>query len=280
MRSITNTITAATTSITTTTSLPTSSCSILYMYGSKHKGLVGNNTSLRYILNLDENIALLLVLMEERCLRGTGYSSIWAQPAINLVWSQSISITEKNLSRSQWWPCMVLAAYSGSSSSSSSSSKDSNGTTTTTAITIDAVGSVSSSAVNSSTTDNSSNNNNNINNNSISNSSHQYPLVKYYLPDEVMAVNMKRMPTDIIKELMKLRPKIGGKSCKSKVRYRIMLLLYRLNMLSLYQQHYNHHQHHHFHNPIIIIIFPSLSPIPPLSTSIITTIIIITSLLP
>ena len=222
MRSITNTTTAATTTTITTTSPPTSSCSILYMYGSKHKGLVGNNTSLRYILNLDENIALLLVLIEERCLRGTGYSSIWAQPAINLVWSQSISITEKNLSRSQWWPCMVLAAYSGSSSSSSSSSsrKDSNGTTT---ITIDAAGSVSSSAVNTSTSDSSSNNNYNLNNNSISTSGHQYPLVKYYLPDEVMAVNMKRMPTEIIKQLMKLRPKIGGKSCKSKIGYRIML---------------------------------------------------------
>jgi hypothetical protein len=179
------------------------------MYGSKHKGLVGNNTSLRYILNLDKNIALLLVLIEERCLRGTGYSSIWAQPAINLVWSQSISITEKNLSRSQWWPCMVLAAYSGSSSSSSSSKES-----TTTTTTIDAGGSSSTSAVNTSTTGGCNNNNNNNNiNNSISNSGHQYPLVKYHLPDEVMAVNMNRMPTDIVKQLMKLRPKIGGKSC-------------------------------------------------------------------
>ena len=189
---INSTSTSSTTATTTTAINTSTSCAILHMYGSKYKNLL-DNTSIRYLLNLDENIAILLVLIEERCLRGSAYSSVWAQPA-NFVWSQSISITEKNLSRSQWWPCMIIAC--GGKDSSSSNSSGATTITTTNATTTVGNGNNSTTTASASTTGS----------NSISS---KYPSVKYHLHDEVMAVNMRRIPSDIVKQLMKLRPRTG-----------------------------------------------------------------------
>jgi len=166
------------------------------MYNSKYNEILKNHILLRYLINLDENIALLLVLIEERCLRGTGYSSIWAQPA-NFVWSQSISITEKNLSRSQWWPCMIIACGKDCNSYS---------TPTTTSATTTSTSTLTTTTTSTTATTSSNNTNNNSGGSGINSNGRQYPLVKYHLHDEVMAVNMKRMPIDILKQLLKLRP--------------------------------------------------------------------------
>lgn len=65
-----------------------------------------------FLAGLEESLGQLSVLMEERILRGTPYSSIWASPSAMFVYAQSISMTatsSEGRSRSPWWPCMVIA---------------------------------------------------------------------------------------------------------------------------------------------------------------------------
>ena len=66
----------------------------------------------QFLAVLEERLGELSVLMEERLLRGTPASCIWANPASMYVYAQSISstaTTSEGRSRSPWWPCQIIA---------------------------------------------------------------------------------------------------------------------------------------------------------------------------
>jgi hypothetical protein len=127
---------------------------------------------------LEERVGVLAVLVEERLLRGTPYSSIWAVPSEKFVYAQSISMTTSTdgKSRSPWWPCMVVAGSTGNSSERAAPS---------------------TSAVRAIETD--------------SEPSHTVPEAsrsfQYSMPAEVLRKNLSRFPADIVKQLTKLRPR-------------------------------------------------------------------------
>lgn len=84
-----------------------------------------------FLAVLEERFGELSVLLEERLLRGTPASSIWATPASMYVYAQSISSTatsSEGRSRSPWWPCQIIATDASTCAAFMASPGATNGT--------------------------------------------------------------------------------------------------------------------------------------------------------
>jgi hypothetical protein len=138
---------------------------------------------LAFIGHLEEQIGILAVLIEERLLRGTPYSCIWAVPAEKFVYAQSISMNPSadGKNRSPWWPCMVIAAGDCSKVTHSASATM-----------------VSSAAEAAAAVDDDS---------SIVSAPQATAGVQVKMQPEVMRGNLARFPSDIVKQLNKLKPR-------------------------------------------------------------------------
>eukprot|EP00600_Ochromonadales_sp_CCMP1393_P008836 CAMPEP_0174956168 /NCGR_PEP_ID=MMETSP0004_2-20121128/1379_1 /TAXON_ID=420556 /ORGANISM="Ochromonas sp., Strain CCMP1393" /LENGTH=671 /DNA_ID=CAMNT_0016204161 /DNA_START=108 /DNA_END=2119 /DNA_ORIENTATION=- len=115
---------------------------------------------------LDEALGVLLVCMEERCLRGLVASCVWALPGPQFVWAQSISNIKsaRDAARAAWWPCMVIACDASSYQEADELEDRKEGANTST-----------SNAV--------------------------------CMSETLVRCNLHRLPTDIVKQLKKLRPR-------------------------------------------------------------------------
>lgn len=133
---------------------------------------------LAYLGSLEEQLALLAVLIEERVLRGTAYSSIWAVPSSQFVYAQSISMTttSEGKNRSPWWPCMIIAA--GASASAATFTPAAAATEEDAALLSGRTSTAPAAAA------------------------------SYQMPPDILKANLARIPADIVKQLIKLRPRV------------------------------------------------------------------------
>lgn len=73
-------------------------------------GLLSASTS--FITQLDRMVGVLSILLNERRLRGSAFSAIWANPNDHLVWAQPSKESGKSNSKSIYWPGMVIVSSS------------------------------------------------------------------------------------------------------------------------------------------------------------------------
>ena len=150
-----------------------------------------------YIGSVEEQLGVLALLVEERLLRGTSYSSVWAAPSDKFVYAQSISAnnnTADGRNRSPWWPCMIIAGNTSRPA-----------TTATTAAVSPSVADPADSG------------------DMVMDSPAATAEVvgpsgfSHQMPPETFLCNLNRIPVSIGKQLTKLRPRTPARPAESSV---------------------------------------------------------------